>query len=130
MGDGETYRAFCPSCGQAFTLGDTSEDICTICRQIDDEESASPAQEQFRSSRSKNQRKRLMGPPHKTTKKPIAQLAAFGEVRQCAAFHWQLRTSYGAVDWWPHKGKWRFPDQETQAGSFKDMLAELEAKRG
>lgn len=123
----DLIRAVCPSCGQAFTLGDASENICAICRQIEAEENAPSAPEPFRSALSKHQRKRMMGPPHKTTKKPLAQLAKFGEVRQCAAYHWQISTARGPVDWWPHKGKWRFPSQETQAGSFKDMLAEMEA---
>lgn len=41
MGDAATFRAFCPSCGQGFTLGDKSDGICHVCRMIEADEKAS-----------------------------------------------------------------------------------------
>ena len=44
----------------------------------------------------------------KMTKKVRARLAPFGDLRQCSAYHWQVRRDGKVVaDWWPHKNKWR-----------------------
>lgn len=44
----------------------------------------------------------------KMTKKIRAKVEAIGELRQCSAYHWQVRRDGKVVaDWWPHKNKWR-----------------------
>ena len=74
-------------------------------------------------------RKTFRAWPHKTTPLYRKHLAKFGELRQCAAFHWQLRGEAILLDWWPHKGKWRIADRPLAVGEFKDMLRDLEAER-
>ena len=116
----------CQECGIIISLSRNPPGYPVSCRACASQPGS--VVEQFRSAKSKHQRKRLTGPPHKTSAAPRKQLSKFGELRQCDGYHWQIRGSFGVLDWWPHKGKWRFAGQETEAGTFKEMLRQVEAR--
>lgn len=78
------------------------------------------------STASKNARKTLRAWSHKRTPLYIKHLSKFGEVRQCSVYHWQVRGDGLLLNWWPGKGKWKFPERDTTVGEFKEMLREIE----
>lgn len=63
---------------------------------------------------------RRAGPPSYTVSKKLrACIEQHGELRQCDAYHWQVRAGRIVVaDWWPHKRKFRIKGdaKTTQAG--------------
>lgn len=66
----------------------------------------------------------------KMTKAIRKRLAPFGELRQCSAYHWQIRRAGKVVaDWWPHKNKWRSASANARGGvsALISALRKLEA---